>query len=371
MALAFAGQVSAGNVISGTDPTVVATPVVNHLWLVFCIANGNTNLTPTCSDNNGGAYTRLFAVQKNGGADTLSCFVRNALMPNTTSTTVTVAIGAHSATQVTLCTISGSAVAGTAAVLQTATTANGTAGGTPATVFSSAVSSSSLTISGVGNTTNPAGVLVTPGQPTWTLQSNTGQVGAGLGVESALGAVGTTVTWGGTSATTYAVGTVEVGVSPSGPGVDVSKLVSYGAIAPPVGVDVSKLVAYLAEAPKAGVNVSKLVAYLVVGNLNTNPPVWPNFTMPPGYVGNPYFVSWDLAPAAELTTYTTVVGTIPPGLTLNNVAHDVGSIAGTPTLAGTYIFTLRATNIFGTADKQFTIVISNPLGGGGAFTYVG
>jgi len=177
----------------------------------------------------------------------------------------------------------------------------------------------------------------------------------------------------GGNATNQVQVNVELITYANAPAINVSKLVDYAAIGTAPGVDVSKIVDYVALSSPIGVSISKLVAYAVIGGQNTNPPVWPNIHFPDGIVGVPYSTDWDLAPSAPPTTYTTVIGTIPPGTTLNNLGLDLGSIAGTPTLAGTYIFTLRATNIFGTADKQFTIVVHPtsfvPGVGAGSYTY--
>ena len=154
-----------------------------------------------------------------------------------------------------------------------------------------------------------------------------------------------------------------------GTGVNASKLVAYGLAAPPVGVSASKLVAYALPAPPVGAAVSKLVAYAVLNATNTNPPVWPSFTLPTGYVSNFYSVSWDLTPAAAPTTYTVVSGSIPPGLVLNSPSGDLGGITGTPTTAGVYSFTLRATNAYGTADQAFSITVAAPTGVGGNFAW--
>jgi hypothetical protein len=98
-------------------------------------------------------------------------------------------------------------------------------------------------------------------------------------------------------------------------------------------------------------------------------PVWPSFTFPPGFVGQTYSCQFDLAPASSPTTYSVVSGSLPPGLVLNNLSADLGSISGIPTLVGSYTFTLEATNAYGVADQAFTIVIS-AAGGGGSYTWV-
>lgn len=381
MALAYRTSAVGGNTVSGTSPTVTITPASGDLFLVFCQAVGNANTAPTCSDGNtGGSYTLLFTAASAASANTLSCFVRNNILANTTSTTVTVAIGAHTAAEVCVVALSGGTVGGAAAVVQQGTQVNQASATTPAPALSNAPHYGDIVLSAVGNATNPAGVTATANTAiwTWTRQQNAGQTGCGLCVESSPGALGAlpgaAVTWGSTSASAFASCAVELAAPPSNAGQNASKLVAYAALASPIGVDVEKLVAYGVMAPPVGVNVSKLVAYAVLNSINTNPPVWPTITPPVGYVGNPYSLVWDLTTAASPTTYTLLSGSLPPGLTLNNVGGadgNVGSITGTPTTIGSYSFVLTATNTYGSANDSLTIVIQNPVGGGGSFVFVG
>jgi Putative Ig domain len=94
-------------------------------------------------------------------------------------------------------------------------------------------------------------------------------------------------------------------------------------------------------------------------------PAWPAFTFcTNGVVGVAYSQYFDLYPAASPTTFTLVSGALPNGLTLSNISGDVGRLSGTPTVAGSYTFTLRATNTYGTADHAFTVFIVTVAGGG-------
>jgi hypothetical protein len=121
------------------------------------------------------------------------------------------------------------------------------------------------------------------------------------------------------------------------------------------GVNTSKLTGSAVLMPQAGTNASKLVAYAILQIPAA--PVWPAFTFPNGVVTVVYSEDFDLIPASPPTTYTVVSGSLPPGLALSNVSGDIGRISGTPTTAGTYTFTMRATNAWGTADKAFTITV--------------
>jgi hypothetical protein len=130
------------------------------------------------------------------------------------------------------------------------------------------------------------------------------------------------------------------------------------------GVNVSKLVGFAVLAPNAGVNVTKLVAFAVLTSANVTPPIWPTFSFVNGFVAIAYDQGWDMPTSAPVVTYTVLSGSLPPGLSLAAITGNQAHISGTPTTAGTYSFTLRAVNSFGTADQPFSISISVPLSGG-------
>jgi hypothetical protein len=375
MALAYRTSAIGGNVVSGTNPTVVIIPAVGDLFIVFCQATGNANATPTCSDGNtGGTYTLVTTAANGASANMMSCFVRTASVPNTTSTTVTVTIGAHTATEVVVYALSGATVYGSAAIAQSAVQAN-QASGTPTPTFGSLPNLYNLILSAVGNITNPAGVTASAGtSPTWSRDQNAGQVSPVCGIcteHTNNNLQSTAVAWGSTSPSAFASMALELVAPPTASGVNVSKLLGYALPTAPTGVDVSKLIGYALPTAPTGVDVSKLVAYAVLIAGNTNPPIWPIFTMPAAYTSNPFLVGWDLTPAAAPTTYSIVSGSLPPGLALHSPSADLGNISGTPTTAGVYPFTIRATNAYGTADLATSITVSAPVGGGGSFTYAG
>ena len=379
MAIAYRTSATGGNTTSGTSPTAAITPALNDLFLVFCQIVGGGG-SPTCSDNNSsGAYTLLFNEGSNSSANHLACFVRTTLLGSTASTTVTVATGAHTATSVCVVAASRMPDGWVCCHLPVRRSGKPVCLDNPRAGSEQRDPARRHLLSAVGNATNPAGVTVPAGQSpilTWTREQNVGQTGCGLGVSASAAVFGTpsssTITWGSASASVFASCAVEITNTPKNTGVNVSKLVSYGVITPPLGVDVSKLLAYGVLAPPIGVSVSKLVAYGVLINANTNPPVWPVVSPPNGYVGNPYSYSWDLAPAAPPTTYTITSGSLPPGLSLTSpggASGDVGEISGTPTTIGTYSFTVLATNAYGTAPQAMSITISAPVGGN--YGYVG
>ncbi|MCB5166972.1 putative Ig domain-containing protein [Streptomyces bambusae] len=93
---------------------------------------------------------------------------------------------------------------------------------------------------------------------------------------------------------------------------------------------------------------------------------WADTPLPSGTAGNAYSVPVVTGPATGGTppvTYS-VSGTLPPGLTLSSD----GLLSGTPTTAGTYAFTVTATdsaNPAQTVSKAFSVTINNAGGGGG------
>jgi hypothetical protein len=149
-------------------------------------------------------------------------------------------------------------------------------------------------------------------------------------------------------------------------GVNVSKLVAYAVVVPMPGVSVSKLTAYAVLAPKLGVNISKLTAYAVLSAINVMPPIWPGGTFPPGILGNPYDQYFDLSPASSPVVFSVVAGALPNGLSLwsqgsLDVTSCVGRVSGYPTQSGSFTFTIRASNAYGTADKSFSVAVSVPI----------
>lgn len=202
---------AAGGGSSGSgDRAVTFTPAVGDLPVICVNTSGNTNNTPTCTDNNGsGTYHLVACVAKGASADRVAVFVRNAKMVNTTSTTATVATGTNTAGEAVAVLISGMTRVGSAAVRQFASQAN-QAAGTPAPAFSAAALTGNLTIGMIGNTSNPA----TMTQPTgWTERQDVGQASPNTGLHVVTrdsGFTGTAVTWGNASGSTFASIIVEL-----------------------------------------------------------------------------------------------------------------------------------------------------------------
>lgn len=107
---------------------------------------------------------------------------------------------------------------------------------------------------------------------------------------------------------------------------------------------------------------------VISGAPSTLAPLWAIDTMPNGAVGSAYTIVWDM-PVSAVVTYSVHAGSLPTGLSLSAVSGNEAQVSGTPTVAGTYSFTLRAVNAYGTADQAFSVTIS-ATSGGGSFTWI-
>lgn len=72
-------------------------------------------------------------------------------------------------------------------------------------------------------------------------------------------------------------------------------------------------------------------------------------------LGTPYELQLEAAGSGTKTFTEKITGKLPPGLSLS----AAGKITGTPTTAGTYEFTITASNGSTTHDKDFTFVVTN------------
>jgi len=76
-------------------------------------------------------------------------------------------------------------------------------------------------------------------------------------------------------------------------------------------------------------------------------------TPPAGTVGVPYSYAFTLGGTAPVAAAVTG-GSLPTGLALSTA----GALTGTPTAGGTFTFTIRASNAYGSADATFTVSIA-------------
>jgi hypothetical protein len=95
-----------------------------------------------------------------------------------------------------------------------------------------------------------------------------------------------------------------------------------------------------------------------------NPSGCPTITLPAlpatGSVGSPYAGSLVGTTPAGAYNFTVTAGSLPPGVTLNNIFKVV---SGTPTTAGTYNFTIKATRSGTTCEgvRSYTVRITTTV----------
>lgn len=195
------------NTTAGNKAVTLAGATAGDQLVVVVVLTGATT-TPTVTDDNGsGTYTEVSGggFFKAASADKVWIFVRNALVPATASTIITMTSpGGDTGGGLLVYRLTGMTRVGAAAVRQIAGQSNQAAAGTPAPVFAAAPLTGNSLIGAVFNATNVA--TLTP--PTgWTEKHDTGYATPTTGIETATidsGFTSTTVTWGSTSASAFA-----------------------------------------------------------------------------------------------------------------------------------------------------------------------
>ena len=87
-----------------------------------------------------------------------------------------------------------------------------------------------------------------------------------------------------------------------------------------------------------------------------------------GTTGTAYSETISVVDGTAPFTFSISAGSLPTSLSLNS---STGVISGTPTVAGTYNFTVKVVDAHSLIGTQaFTIIIAAPAGAGGAFTFI-
>lgn len=129
---------------SGTK-TATITPVVGDLFVVL-VANSGSTGTPTLTDDNtGGTYTQILSAVKLTSLDTMSAWVRDNPLLNTTSTIVTMTPGTTTGGGLVVIAVSGMSRTGVNAIRQSGQQDNQSSS-TPGPSFPTAVLTSSMCV---------------------------------------------------------------------------------------------------------------------------------------------------------------------------------------------------------------------------------
>jgi predicted extracellular nuclease len=91
----------------------------------------------------------------------------------------------------------------------------------------------------------------------------------------------------------------------------------------------------------------------VLAGLNLGDPATIEGTPPAGTVGATYSYTFTLG-GTDPASASVTSGSLPPGLTLSTT----GELTGTPTAGGTFAFTIRAANTYGSSEGTFTVRIA-------------
>lgn len=187
------------------------TPAANDLLVVFATLSG-TDTGGSLTGSVVSTFTKIATAAKAASVDTSYLFVANSLT-TATSQTVTWAGNAATGCILQVWRISGMSRLGSAAVKQTGQQDNQAASGTPAPVFGASCITTNPTLGLVSNATSPA--TMTP-PASWTEGGDVGYATPTTGAETVFrnsGFTGTTVTWGGTSASAFCSIVVELDAS--------------------------------------------------------------------------------------------------------------------------------------------------------------
>lgn len=218
-----------GDTTNGNTYTISVTPAIGDLIVVFAGSTATVGTAAISDPFGSGTYTQVRSQVKAASSDTLWVFVRDALVPSSSTNNVALSITGDDGTGAILCAaiITGITKFGTDAIVQSAGQSNQSGGTTPAPVFGASTNTNNITLGMVFNATNPAGIT----HPTnWDELDDDGYASPTAGgelISRVSGFSGTTLTWGGTSASAFASAVAEVDTS-SGAAATPSRMIGIG-----------------------------------------------------------------------------------------------------------------------------------------------
>lgn len=193
--------------------TGILTPAVGDLLVVICGNSGRTTAQPpTITDNNSsGAYTQVKAATRATSVDSMWAFVRTALIPAASSTTVTFTPTAtDTGGGLAVYRVSGMTLLGAAAVKNSGSQDN-VASGTPAVPLTTAAATYNPLIGGVLTGTNGSANSAPPSG--WAEGNDQGYntPPTGLATEHvSSGETGSTITFGAVSPSAFCALVIEL-----------------------------------------------------------------------------------------------------------------------------------------------------------------
>ncbi len=205
--MAAVATISGGNIQNTNSGTkaITVTPTVGDLLVLIAFHTGNTSAATPTDDNagGGGTYTKIASATKVSSGDTLTFFIRDALITSGTSTIITHAPGTSSGGGTLVLRVTGMSKVGAAASVQTAKQDN-TAAATPAPVLGAAAKGTNPLIGAVMSGTNPAALTKPATFDTEALDNGFNAPITGIEVvKDDTGNTDTTVTWGSATVTEF------------------------------------------------------------------------------------------------------------------------------------------------------------------------
>lgn len=219
MAATYRTSAAGGGTSGTTNRTVTITPAVGDLLICFAALSGNTGWSPTMTDDNpsSAGWALVGVCRWSASANLMACWVRKALMANTTSTIITAVTGSNTAGELVVVAYSGMTRVGINAIRQWGGQENQAASGTPTPALPFACITGNPTLWAVAS-----GDTTTSPNASWTERQDVSQATPTTALEVATrdsGFTGTSVAAAATQSTVFASMLVELDSSSTGLGI--------------------------------------------------------------------------------------------------------------------------------------------------------